>query len=540
MVELSRFRAGISRGRRLRRADLLFEAPDPRKAIRALPGDEFFYVIHELGFPDAIEILRYGTSEQVQAALDLGLWDRDQLNPDAVSEWLEAMIEVPPEALGTWARGIDIELLALLLRRRSRIYDVSLEETPEEPEGMFYNTPDGFFTLDLLGDDESQGVTRRLLDLLYSHDHPFMRRVLVGTRGDLDAELEEQAYVWRSGRMADLGFVDYYAALEVYRPIDPASIRPGGAPVPRVRPLGDTGDTPALRLPIALVETLTSGSPFARAIAGVSSPEELTNLHAALVALSNRILAADRVTPGDDDAVTDVLLRMVATLDLALEFLGHGKSETAVLAVQTVPLVHLFRLGGSLIGKVRGLATTLARKSPFDLFEPEDAEVLSACGRLRPVFPRRLDSPPAAGERPFASLGDLLAATSALERAAAAVTWLIRFGVKPGDLAADRLASLGVTEGGALDAGLIARTLLARELIQTGRARGSPKGRARAARSRARTGLSARGRAWPISHVTRSSRPRSVCGSSGRASRSGERRRPRRPLWPSSDAGSTS
>jgi hypothetical protein len=480
VVELSRFRAGISRGRRLRRADMLFAAPDPTSAIRALPGDEFFYVIHELGFPDAIEIMRHGTPEQMQAALDLALWDRDQIDPDAAATWLAAMSEVPADALARWARGIDIELLALLLRRRCRVYDLSLEEPPDEPQGTLYSTPDGFFVLDLFGEEDAWGVTARLLDALYSDDLSFMRKLLVGTRADFDAELEEQAYTWRSGRMADLGFVDYYAALEVYRELDPQSVRPGGPLVSRVRPLGDE-ETPSLRLPSALVETLASGSPFGRASAGVSSPEELANLYAALVALSNRVLAADRVTPGDDQAVTAVLARMVATLDLSIEFLAHGKSEIAVLAVQTVPVVQLFRLGVSLIGKVRKLATTLTRKTPFarlsgqvDLFETEDAEVLAACGRLRPLFPRALDTPPAAGERPFATLADLLTATTALEKAAAAVTWLLRFGVRPEDLGPERLPSLGVQAGGALDAGLLARTLLARELLE------QPRGELRA------------------------------------------------------------
>jgi hypothetical protein len=472
VVELSRFRAELSRGRRVRRADALFAAPDPRAAIRALPGDEFYYVIHELGFPDAADILKYGTPEQVQTALDFAVWDRDQLSPEAVEEWLAAMADAPSAALADWARGIDVELLALLLRRRARIYDLSLEEAPEEAEGALFATPDRFFVLDLLGDEETRRVTLRLLDALYRHDHPFSRRVLVGTRGDLDAELEEQAYTWRSGRMADLGFSDYYSALEVYRELDPATVALGGPDAPRVRPLLDEGETPSLRMPSALVEKLASGSPFGRAIAGVSSKEELANLQAALVALSNRVLSADRVTPGDDEAVATVLGRMASTLDLAVEFISHAKLEDAVLAVQTVPLIQLHRLGVSLIGKVRKLALTLARKTPFshipggiDLFEDQDAEVLAACARLRPLFPRLLDVPPAAGERPFSSLADVRMATAALERAAAALGWVLAFGLRPADLTAERLQAAGIGEHGDVDAGTLARTWLARDLI---------------------------------------------------------------------------
>jgi hypothetical protein len=470
VVELSRFRAEIGRGRRLRRADALLDAESPRQAVRALPGDEFYYVIHELGFPEASEILQYGTAEQVQAALDFALWDRDQISAERVDEWLTYMVEAPPTALYAWARGLDVELLALTLRQRVRIHDLTQGEETDDLEGEFFNTPDGFFALELLGDPEQQRVTRQLCDTLYRMDLDWMRKILVGSRSELDSELEEQAYRWRSGRMADLGFEDYYDALEVYREIDPASIRPGDQANARVRPLGDDTEAPFLRVPAGLVERLASGSPFARAVAGITAKDELANVHAALVTLSNRVLAADRITPGDDVAVEAALTRLSATLDLATEFLGRNDANEALRAVRSVPLVRIFQLGVSLTGKLRRLAETLRKKTPFallrpplDLFELEDSEVLTACSRLRPMFPRNLDQPPAPGERPFASLGDLAIATAALERAAAAIALVVALGATPVEVAAP--SSDGVAPDGGLDTGIVGRTLLVRRWL---------------------------------------------------------------------------
>ena len=473
MVELSRFRADLSRGKRQRRSDILLAASDPRAVVRAMPGDEFYYVIHELGFPDANEILQHASPEQVQVALDFALWDRDKLEPGTASMWLDAMADAPALAVGAWAQGLDIELMALLLRTRTRVFDLSMEEEPPEPEGSFWPTPDRLFVIDLLGSEDEQRVTQQLLDKLYKYDHSWMRRLLVGTRSELDAELEEHAYRWRSGRMADLGFEDYYAALEVYRELDPTSVRLGETPAPRVRPLSDEGEAaPAyLGIPSALAERLTSGSPFARAVGGISDKGELANLEAALRTLSNRVLAADRVTPGDDEAVTETLHRMAANLDLAVELLARGLPEDGVRAVRTVPLVRLFQLGTSLIGKIRRLATTLRRRNPFahllpelDIFEPEHAEVLAAATRLRPLFPRLLDQPPQAGERPFAALADLRRASGALEEAAAAVTLLVALGVRPEHLEGAAGEALG--DRAALDTGVLARTVLARTLLR--------------------------------------------------------------------------
>lgn len=144
IVELSAFRAQLSRGRRTRRADALLNDPHPAEAIARLPEDEFYYVVHEMGFPDAMEILVHGTPEQVQTCLDFSIWNRDELDPVAAEEWLAHLLEAPYKTFGRWASGVDVELLALLLRKRSRIYDVAQdEESPSEnSDNEFYDTPD--------------------------------------------------------------------------------------------------------------------------------------------------------------------------------------------------------------------------------------------------------------------------------------------------------------------------------------------------------------------------------------------------------------
>jgi hypothetical protein len=471
VIALSRYRAQVTRGRRSRRSDELFATPHPERAIATLPPDEFFYVLAETGFPDALEVLQYGTPEQVQGALDFVLWDRDMVSDEKLNEWLGVLVQAPQPALAAWLRGMDVELVALILRRRARIYDLSLEELPDEPEGTFLNTPDGLFTLDLLGDETQVTETAQLMDALYRESRDFARRLLVGTRAEVDTELEDLAYRWRSGRMADLGFTDFYEALEVYVEIDPASVRVGGAPGARVRPTAGASAESHLRLPAALAERLTGSTPFARAVAAITAPEEVAELHFALVALCNRALSADRVAPGDLEALSAVLGRVASTLDLAVEFLARGNDETAVAAVRTVSLVRLFQLGVSVIGKVRRLAVALARETPFaslgaggHFFEPQDAEVIGAVTRLRPLFPRRLESPPGEGDRPFGSLLDVALATAALERAAAAIALLHGLGVRAEDLTPAALEAIGV-ELPALDIGVLARTALGQRLL---------------------------------------------------------------------------
>jgi len=482
LVALSRYRARLARGQRARRAEELFDAPDPQAAIRALPPDEFYYVIHELGFPEAMEVLVHGTADQVQTVLDFSLWDRDRVAIEKSDEWLAALVEAPPETLGKWAQGIDVELLALLLRKRTRIYDLSLEEAPDNPEGTLWDSPDRLFTLEFTGEPEQVRVAQHLADSLYRYSPDMMRRLLVGMRSEDDAELEETAYRWRSGRMADLGFVDFYEALVAYQELDPASVVIASKPIASPRPNGEPIDDIHLRLPLVVTEKLSGKTPFARAVAGLQTREETADLHFALVALCNRVLAADRLSPSDQGAIQATLERLSATLDIAIEFLARGDAEQETAAIRTVPLIKLHRLGVSVIGKLRRLATALVGKNPFaelrpavDIFEPEDGEILASLTRTRPAFPRVLDTPPAPGERPFGSLADIALATLAVGRAAAAIAMVTGLGVRSQQLTPDALESMAraaAAEGthvtidpASLDTGVLARTVLVARLL---------------------------------------------------------------------------
>jgi hypothetical protein len=494
VIPLSPFRAELGRGRRLRRADALLAERDVESAVRALPGDELYYVLHELGHEDAAPLLAAATADQLQVVFDFAVWQRDQIEPDALAEWAEAIAHAPPDRIADWLAGLDAELVALILRRGARIHDITQAPAPEEPEGTFFPTPDGFFVLDVVGlppgdaaapasesdQADRMAVIIRLIDSLYRADKHLARRLLVAAAGEMDSELEEAAYRWQRGRMADLGFADYYEALEVYRELDLAGVRVGEGKPPALRATVDAaaGSGDALRVPSALAQRLTDtgGSPFARAAQKLAGGDEIEELRFALVALTNRVLAADRVSPGDDEAVGATLQRLAATLDLALERLAPGDDDRAAAALRTIPLVRLFRSGVTMIGKVRRLALALVRGGPFGrqalaLAEPEDAAILEPLTRARPLYPRLLDQPPAAGERPFQSLTDLARAAAAVERAAAAQAMLRGLGVEAGQVApgAAWLADSGV-EVAAVDVGLLARTILVKRLLSVGKA----------------------------------------------------------------------
>jgi hypothetical protein len=445
VIPLSRWRAALARARRGRRAEALLEEPDAAELIRQVPIQDLYYAIKEVGLADAHEVVALASPEQVRGLVDLDVWERDRLDETRMNEWLEALVDAGPEQLGAAIEALDAEVVALWLQRQAHVYDLTLDEVPEESEGHFYPTPDRFFMLDVLPEGEAGKAFERVIDWMYRADLGLARRVMMSARWELAADLEEHSYRWRSGRMADLGYAEYYDALSVYQFLEPTSVAiDEGTQQP---PIAFEGDAPAL--PVQLAAALDEKSFFARALGTISQKEEIDRLQGHLMVLLNRVMAADRVPPSDVEGARASLERAVGYLALALEYLSKGDPARAGRALSTIALERIFRVGVSLTLHLSRLAQTLWAQLGSLLDPPFDAWV-AALRRRRPQLP---------GDQPFRTLAEIRNSAAALEEAAEAPAMVYDgLGVPPSE-AATRVADSAAPEEARF--GTLVRTLAA-------------------------------------------------------------------------------
>lgn len=436
--------------------DNLLSRPDATRLLRATPIQPLFLFIKSLGLADAHDLVAMCLPEQIQGLVDLDVWDRDQLVPSRLASWLAQLVELPPARFASHVRKLDAELLTTFLAPQVRVYDLTeKEEAPDEPEGMYYETPDRFFLVDILpswdGDNEQAVLIHRLLDHLYKGDLDLARAVVNAARWDAGAETTELAYQFRSGRMADLGFVDYYEALRVYKEVDPKAKVPrkdGAAEHkrPHAIDLGEVrGTGPGGFLGVSsglwgtLVPELVEPSSLLYQVASALDETERSTLLHELMFLANQAMSADRVAMDDLAQTEATLQRTAGYLLLGLEHCAQPKGSPApaeatahgLAAVseilRTVPLTYLFQLGYSLtlaVGKLARLlvesgASTLVPSSAVSLLHAEEAPTLSALLLQRPLYPRVLDEPDkGAPLRPFSRLRDLARAAAFVEQLA--------------------------------------------------------------------------------------------------------------------------
>jgi Family of unknown function (DUF6178) len=396
---LARLRAQLAQPRGYRRIDALLSSPNAEADVAALSPSEIFELVHEVGFEDAQPLIELTTPAQIQGAFDLDGWTRDQLDVAPLKPWLAALSEAGFEKLGNIWGHLDSELRALIVQRCVKVYDTSLGEEPaEDNEAPIMTTPDRMFLLELYGDDDTQKLVMRLFDDLYRADPDLARHTIMAARSEPAAELEEMSYRWRSGRLADSGYVDFYDALDLFRPLDADKVQIGEGS--QERAVDDTA-----RLPIAIAEEVIGRSFLARAMASVDDPPEAERLENALVVLVNKVLAAARAKPGQQEVVRRGALYATATVSLGLETVARGDLGRASAALRSIGLGRLFRVGYTVTVKLARLAQALAARS-LTAGSPARELVAALCSP-RPLFASVADDPPATGLRPFESTADL-------------------------------------------------------------------------------------------------------------------------------------
>lgn len=326
-----------------RREELLDLAPSPELVIPRLPEAELCFTVREVGLADAAWILEYATDEQLVTALDLDAWN--DLTPDRprLAEWFEALAEAGRETVLRAARAVDAELLCLMLKERIHVL-----MKPNDDPG--WSAPPGWKTLEgqyyftaRHPDDDLEWMTE-LLSALFDSDYWLYFRMMQAVMSELDAETEEWALRWRTGRLQDLGFPAWDEAMRIYtyqRPADRAAIPEG-----EKSPL----DVGTWSLPVWMPDLPAEPeSPYLlfRAAARLGD-EERSGLFYAFVSLVNKVAVADRLPLADAASIPEATRKAAGTTSRGLEHVSTQNSLDPTDVLRRVTLERLFRTGANL------------------------------------------------------------------------------------------------------------------------------------------------------------------------------------------------
>ncbi len=375
-AELAEARAALAGARGRKRLEVLLQSRDPRALVQALPADELYLLVREVGLSDAAPIVQLASAEQFKVFLDLHAWSRGAFVPVRALPWLRAAragAAREPRAAARWARKLrelDTEVLFLVLRATLRIHDLEQDPDPHLASDRFMRTPEGKLVVEFTVSGLEYAAIRGLLDDLYA-ENPFeATRILLAIRWETPSDLEESALRWRTGRLADLGYPSLEDALSWFaRPPRTAAAHAPGAPA---RPAG------------FLLATLARGTLLDRA-AALLDPTDRAGVEAQIVAAANAVLVADGVDPGDPDAVRDAFESARGYLLLGLEKLSGDSDARAAEALAQTPVKRIFQEGFGRVLELRWRAEgILERAGEGTRFGAPLDEALAALSSSRP------------------------------------------------------------------------------------------------------------------------------------------------------------
>lgn len=420
----------------VQRDPLLLELRDDLPTfVPQLPPTTFVQVTRALRDEGRLDlVLPHATPEQLTALLDLDGWIRDRVAVDRARRWLLAIAETyaaadkPRGSLCDVMREMDPEMWTMALLPGTVVQMLDPEDADERDrvlaaiEQLYpYETPDGVFVV-AVPDDELGHAAIRVIDRVYADDLESGRRLVLSIMGGLASQIEEDLLRWRSGRLADLGFVEWEEAMKLFRPLDPRAAREAAPVAPVVSSESDAPlmpFTPRAGLLRRVLATLDAGEQ------GVRARE--------FALLVNELMSAQREEPGDVRAQERAFHQAEATVNLGLEVLLVGlqlpaEEVDSYLAdrIGALGLRGVFRVGYGPLATARKAALALHREGRVSvtkigsLLDRPWGPALEALARWLPQLPLAGGkSGESTGLRPIASLRDVAHATELLAQAGA-------------------------------------------------------------------------------------------------------------------------
>jgi hypothetical protein len=340
------------------RIDHIVSAPDSEALVQALSPVEYTLLVKEATETRSV-LLALAHPQQIRTMFDLDCWIKDSLQSVRVLEWLDDLYRSGDDVLLRTLQTLDLELLIAAFRQHIRVYAALPHEEEEEPITFDEVLANELYRVEFVGQRSLlHDRIRRLLQFLQLTAPDFYHNLMQGVMWGQDAELEESAHRWKSGRLQDEGFPDYYEALETYKLIDlaqplptiSASLPPPGLP----ESAEESGLVPSYAWSLIPAESL-----LARALTHEFPPETQERLCGEMVYLCNRELVIEQVDFADAAAIRASLSRVHAYLNLGIEHSHRQTSKQAAFILAVHPLRSLYQVGFTLCMRLQQRALRL-------------------------------------------------------------------------------------------------------------------------------------------------------------------------------------
>ncbi len=334
--------------------DRILDDPQPAALVHSFPEQDFYLLVNEIGPEDSLPLLSLATNKQWEHIVDLETWQKDRLDPKAVTRWLSLLLEADPKRFFRWFLEEKLEFVELYLFRN---LEVRIREHDQDPSDF----GDDYFTLDdtyyfkfidipaeteseKTNDTQRRALLTRITQSLASYDHHAFQGILLEAAHIIPAETEEDCYRWRSVRLAEKGFLPFDEAVGLYQPIKSGELKKKDKKfIP-----DSLEQISSLPVPIAPLRELKEDNHFTRALQKIEPPNVLQQIQTEFANLCNQIVVADQKIIGEREVLQEIVKKASGYVSIGLELMLKDKKvdpARAAVLITRYALQDIFRVG---------------------------------------------------------------------------------------------------------------------------------------------------------------------------------------------------
>ncbi|CAB1062630.1 hypothetical protein D1BOALGB6SA_7410 [Olavius sp. associated proteobacterium Delta 1] len=329
--------------------------PQPLALVHSFPEQDFYFLIHDIGPEDAVPLLSLASNRQWEHLVDLETWQKDQIDSQAVSRWLDLLLEADPPRFVNWFLNEKLEFVEFFLYQNIEVRVREHDQDPSELGQGFFSLDDTYFIrfIDQSADAAENELTEqqrkkfitRLADALSNFDHRLYQGVLLEATHVIPAETEEDCFRRRNVRLAEKGFLPFDEAIGIYQPVKPQDLAQQSA---KIIP---SAEDPASLFPVPQypIRLLMEDDHFSRVLTTIESENVASHIQAEFANLCNQIIVADHKTIRERDQLRDIVKKACGYISIGLELLSKVKIKVdpsrAAALIARYPLSNIFRVG---------------------------------------------------------------------------------------------------------------------------------------------------------------------------------------------------
>lgn len=355
-----------------KRTRLILLSPYPQGIVRNLPPIELFFTLKGSSLDLAVELLSYAKATQIQFLFDLDCWYKDRLRPERIASWLILLFEAGEDKVLEWLSIADWDFLIAMMQKFVKIHkrpdDVDLLEAYDYLPP--YTLDDVYFVE--FKDDRLEFYFRRIIEIVRETWPETYFALMESLIWEIPLEVEERAFRFRNGRLADEGIPDYYTALEVYTYLHPKKLTKV-EPLQRALPHekaeeGESEEEPEeVEKPVFYLIPYEEGELLVhRALVSITERETLERLQRELAWLATKVILVDHPVIDEIEEVKKGIRKMWAFLNLGLEYLSSENLEIARELLRNHYLEEIFRVAGTALRELRKFALSIINSKDFN------------------------------------------------------------------------------------------------------------------------------------------------------------------------------